>query len=230
MKKTIQSLIALSAFGAAALLASAQPEPKLLVVDMAKLYDSHYKTEEQNNKLKGDEQKAQEELDRLNKEGNSMVEKYKELAEQANNPAVTAEAKAKATADAQRIMDDIRRKQNEVQSFQQNTRNSLQQRIKNFRDLMIEEISKIAVEVAKRHGATLLLDKSGPTLIGVSNIIYADASYDITDEVLKEINKDRPAAVTAPAAPAPSAPAASAPAADSSSDSPKITLPGVKQP
>ncbi len=230
MKKTIQSLIALSAFGAAALLASAQPEPKLLVVDMAKLYDSHYKTEEQNNKLKGDEQKAQEELDRLNKEGNSMVEKYKELAEQANNPAVTAEAKAKATADAQRIMDDIRRKQNEVQSFQQNTRNSLQQRIKNFRDLMIEEISKIAVEVAKRHGATLLLDKSGPTLIGVSNIIYADASYDITDEVLKEINKDRPAAVTAPAAPAPSAPAASAPAADSSSDSPKITLPGVKKP
>ncbi len=230
MKKTIQSLIALSAFGAAALLASAQPEPKLLVVDMAKLYDSHYKTEEQNNKLKGDEQKAQEELYRLNKEGNSMVEKYKELAEQANNPAVTAEAKAKATADAQRIMDDIRRKQNEVQSFQQNTRNSLQQRIKNFRDLMIEEISKIAVEVAKRHGATLLLDKSGPTLIGVSNIIYADASYDITDEVLKEINKDRPAAVTAPAAPAPSAPAASAPAADSSSDSPKITLPGVKKP
>ena len=83
---------------------------------------------------------------------------------------------------------------------------------------------------AKRQGATLLLDKSGPTLIGVSNIIYADASYDITDEVLKEINKDRPAAVTAPAAPAPSAPAASAPAADSSSDSPKITLPGVKKP
>jgi len=230
MKKTIQSLFALSVFGAAALLASAQPEPKLLVVDMAKLYDSHYKTEEQNNKLKGDEQKAQEELDRLNKEGNSMVEKYKELAEQANNPAVTAEAKAKATADAQRVMDDIRRKQSEVQSFQQNTRNSLQQRIKNFRDLMIEEISKIAVEVAKRHGATLLLDKSGPTLIGVSNIIYADASYDITDEVLKEINKDRPAAVAAPAAPAPSAPAASAPAADSNSDSPKITLPGVKKP
>jgi len=227
MKKTIQSLFALTAFGAAALFAHAQPEPKILVVDMAKLYDSHYKTEEQNNKLKGDEQKAQEELDRLNKEGNSLVEKYKELAEQANNPAVTAEAKAKATADAQRMMDDIRRKQNEVQSFQQNTRNSLQQRIKNFRDLMIEEISKIAVDVAKRKGATLLIDKSGPTLIGVSNIIYADSSYDITDEVLKEINKDRPASVAAPAA---ATPAPAAPAADTSSDSPKITLPGVKKP
>lgn len=226
MKKTIQSLFALSAFAAAALFAQAQPAPKILVVDMAKLYDSHYKTEEQNNKLRGDEQKAQEELDRLNKEGNSLVEKYKELAEQANNPAVTAEAKAKATADAQRMMEDIRRKQTEVQSFQQNTRNSLQQRIKNFRDLMIEEISKIAVDVAKKKGATLLVDKSGPTLIGVSNIIYADSGYDITDEVLKEINKDRPATVAAPAATT----AVPAPAADTSSDSPKIVLPGSKKP
>lgn len=225
MKKTIQSLFALSAFGAAALFAQAQPAPKILVVDMAKLYDSHYKTEEQNNKLRGDEQKAQEELDRLNKEGNSLVEKYKELAEQANNPAKTPEAKSAAAAEAQRMMGDIQRKQTEVQTFQQNTSNSLQQRIKNFRDLMIEEISKIAVDVAKRKGATLLIDKSGPTLIGVSNIIYSDSGYDVTDEVLKEINKDRPVSVAAPVTPA-----AAAPAAASNSDSPKITLPGVKKP
>ncbi|MDB6094386.1 MAG: hypothetical protein JWM32_1948 [Verrucomicrobia bacterium] len=224
MKKSIQSLFALSAFAAAAVIAQAQPAPKILVVQMAKLYDSHYKTEEQNAKLHGDEQKAQEELDRLNKEGNSLVEKYKELAEQANNPAVTAEAKTKAQADAQRMMADIQRKQTEVQSFQQQTRNSLQQRIKNFRDLMIEEISKIAVDVAKRKGATLLIDGSGPTLIGVSNIIYSDPGYDITEEVLKEINKDRPAASTTPAAPA------AAPAAGTSSDSAKITLPGSKKP
>jgi outer membrane protein len=220
MKKTIQTLFALSAFGAAALLAQAQPAPKILVVDLAKLYDSHYKTEEQNAKLRVDEAKAQEELDRLNKEGNDMVAKYKELADQAGSPVATPEAKAKAQADAQKLMDDINRKQREVQAFQQNTSKSLQQRIKTFRDLMIEEISKVAVDVAKRKGATLLIDKSGPSLIGVSNIVYSDAEYDITPDVLKEINKDRPAASAAPA------PAASTPA-DSSSDSPKITLPGV---
>jgi outer membrane protein len=218
MKKTIQSLFALSAFGAAALIAHAQPTPKILFVDMAKLYDGHYKTEEQNAKLRTDELKAQEELDRLNKEGNALVEKYKELKDQASNPAMTTDAKAKAQSDADKMLEDIRRKQGEVQSFQQNTRNSLQQRIKNFRDLMIEEISKVAVDVAKGKGATILIDKSGPTLIGVSNIIYSDASYDITDEVLKLINKDRPAASAAPAAPA---------ATDSSSDSAKVAFPGT---
>jgi outer membrane protein len=224
MKKTIQSLLACAVVGATALVAQAQPAPKILVVDMAKLYDGHYKTEEQNAKLRGDEQKAQEELDRLNKEGNSLVEKYKELMDQSNNPAATAEAKSKAQGEAQKLLQDIQRKQQEVQSFQMNTRNSLQQRIQTFRSVMIEEISKTAVDIAKRKGATLLVDKSGPTLIGVSNILYADAAYDITDEVQKEVNKDRPA--TAPAA-APAAAPAGAPKADSDSDAPKITVPGV---
>ena len=221
MNKSARTLFTFATFAAAALVASAQPAPKILVVDMAKLYDTHYKTEDQNAKLRGDEQKAQEELDKLNKDGNSLVEKYKEQQDQSNNPAATAEAKGKAQAEAQKILAEIQRKQNEVQSFQQNTRNSLQQRIKTFRDLMIEEISKVAIEIAKRKGSTILIDKSGPSLIGVSNFLYTDAAYDITDEVAKEVNKDRPAA-SAVAAPVPAA----APAADTS---PKITLPGAKK-
>ena len=57
---------------------------------------------------------------------------------------------------------------------------------------MIEEITKTATEIAKKHGATILLDKSGPTLVGVSNVLYFDPSLDITEEVMAEINKDRP--------------------------------------
>ena len=223
MKKTIHSLIALAAFSATALFAQAQPAPKIFVVDMAKLFDNHYKTEEQQAKLRTDEQKAQEELDKLNKEGNSLVEKYKELADQSNNPAATAEAKSKAQTEAQRMLEQIQHKQQEVQSFQVNTRNSLQQRMQTFRSLMIEEISKIAVDIAKRKGATILIDKSGPSLIGVSNFLYTDPAYDITDDVAKEINKDRPAASSSSSSSAPAA----APKANESSDSPKITVPGV---
>lgn len=226
MKKTIRTLLGLAALSATAAFVQAQPALKILVVDMAKLYDGHYKTEEQNAKLRGDEQKAQEELDKLNKEGNGLVEKYKEMVDQSNNPAATAEAKSKAQGEAQKLLEQIQRKQQEVQSFQQNTRNSLQQRIQTFRSLMVEEISKTAVEIAKRKGATLLLDKSGPTLIGVSNILYSDAAYDITDEVSREVNKDRPATSAAPATTPAATPAAPA-AAPKTDDSPRITVPGV---
>ena len=215
--KSIRSLSVIAVFALSAAIAPAQPAPKLLVVDMAKLYDTHYKTEEQNSKLRNDEQKAQEEIEKMNKDGNVLVDEYKTLSDQSNNPALTADAKSKSQAEAQKKLEEIQRKKNEISTFAQNTQRSLQQRLQTFRSLMLEEISKIATDVAKKKGATLLLDKAGPTLIGVSNVIYADAAYEITDDVAREINKDRPAAsaVVAPAA------------APEASDAPKITVPGV---
>jgi outer membrane protein len=198
MKKTIQTLIAAVAFGALTLAAQAQPAVKLYVVDMAKLYDTHYKTVEKNAQLQADDQKAQEEVDRMNKEGNSLVEEYKALNDKAGNPALTAEAKSSAQNDAQKKLGAIQQKQQEVQTFIQNTRNSLQQRMQTYKALILEEISKTATTVAQRKGATLLLDKSGPSLFLIPSVVYSDPAYDLTDEVMKEINKDRPASATVP--------------------------------
>ena len=224
MKNPIKSLVAIAAFAALALGAHAQPAVKILVVDMAKLYDTHYKTVEQNAKIQADDQKAQEEVEKMNKEGNSLVEEYKTLNDQSNNPALSAEAKAKAQADAQKKLESIQGKQREVQTFIQNTRNSLGQRLNTFRSLMLEEISKVAADVAKRKGATLLFDKAGPTAIGISNVIYADAGFDITEEVMKEVNKDRPAG--APTA-APAAGAGATGAAKGPATTPAVTVPGL---
>jgi outer membrane protein len=214
MNKPIKSLFALMACAILAVAAQAQSSTKILVVDMAALLDGHYKTQEQNEKLRVDGQKAQEEFDRLNKDGNVLVEQYKELVEQANNPASNDATKAKVQADAQRKMEEIQRKQNELQTFQQNTQRALQGRIRTFRDLMFEEIGKVATDIARRKGAGLLIDKSGLSLIGITNIVYSDPALDITDEVSREINKDRPASAVTPAS-------TTRPAADS----PRVTLP-----
>jgi outer membrane protein len=215
MKKSIPALIAAVALSLAALTAHAQAGPKILIVDLAKLLDSHWKSQEESAKLQADAGKAQEQAAQLQKEGNALVAEFKELDEQSKNPTATAEAKAKAQADAQKKYDEIQQKQSELKSFAQNAQSTLRQRSQTFKTLMIEEITKIAVEIAKKKGATFLLDKSGPTLLGVSNVLYFDPSLDITDEVMAEINKDRPA---------PGAPSATAPAA---SDSPTITVPGT---
>ena len=222
MKKSIQSLFAVAALAFSALTVQAQTGPKILVVDLAKLFDGHYKTQEQLAKLQADESKAQDQLAQITKEGNALVEQYKELDEESKNPTATAEVKAKAQSDAQKKYEEIQQKRGEQNSFIQNTRNTLQQRFQTFKTLMIEEITKVAVDIAKKKGATFLLDKSGPTLVGVSNILYFDPSLDITDEVMAEINKDRPAMTPAPAATS-AAPAA----APASTDSPKITVPGI---
>lgn len=220
MKTSLKSFFALAVAGVLAVAAQAQPAPKVFVVDMAKLYDGHFKTEEQNTKLKADQQKAEEELQKLNAEGNALVEQFKKLEEQVNNPTLSADAKSKTQQEMQAKGQEIQRKQAEVNQFRGNTQRSLQQRINNFKQFMLEEISKVAIDIAKKKGATLLLDKSGPTLIGVPSLLYFDASYDLTDEVAKELNKDRPAGSAA------AAPAAAKPA---SGEAPSVSFPGSKK-
>ena len=79
----------------------------------------------------------------------------------------------------------------------------------------MEEISKVAAEVAKRKGITLLLDKSGPSLLGVPAVLYYDSGLEITADVLTEINKDKPE----------DAPEAEAPAAGA--DAPAVSFPAA---
>ena len=220
MKNPIRTLCVLLALGAAPLVAQAQPPLKLLVVDMAKLYDTHWESIEQKTKLQADDEKAKEEVTKLNTEGNVLVGEYTALNEQANNPALTAEAKAKAQADAQKKYQAVMQKKQEVEVFVQNTQRSMQQRMQTFNSLMLEKISKVAADVGKRKGATLLLDKAGPTIIGIPSILYFDPAYDITDEVAKELALSRPANMPEPKA-APGAPA-TAP-----SGTPQLSLPGI---
>ena len=191
-------------------LAFAQPAPKVFVLDMAKVFEGHYKTEEQQTKLKSDQKKAVEELERLDKEIRGMADKFKEQKEQMDNPALTNDARERAKGDAQKTMDEVQQKQQEIQSFRMNAERSFQQRIGNFRAVLIEEISKLASDIVKKKGGTLLMDRG--------SLIYSDPAYDITDEVIAEINKGRPAGAASSAAPATKA-----------DGTPSVTFPGAKK-
>jgi outer membrane protein len=198
MKKSIQSLFALTAIALTTLVAHAQTSPKFLVVDLAKLFDGSWKTQELQAKLNAEGVKAGEQASELQKEGKALLAEFKDLDEQSKNPTMTAEAKARAVADAQKKYEEVQEKHNELESLAQTTQNSLRQRYDAFKTVMLGDITKVATAIAKANGATFLLDKSGPTLIGVSNILYFDSSLDITDEVATDLNKDRPASLPTP--------------------------------
>jgi outer membrane protein len=221
MNRSLKSVITAIAFGAAALGLSAQPVLKIATADMSKLLEGYYKTDEQMVKIRADEQKAQTELERMSKELTQVVDQYKEALDQSKNTLLTAEARAKAESDVAQKAEDIRRRQTDGQTFSANAQRSLQQRISNSRSLLLDEISKKVVEIARNKGATLVVDRSGPTFLGIPSVIYADAAFDVTAEALTEINKDRPVAA-APVSPAPTATPA-APAVDT----PAVTVPGL---
>jgi outer membrane protein len=206
MKKSIQYLLALGAFASMAFVAQAQPAVKIAVVDMAKLYDSHWKTQDKMTQLKADQTSAQAQYDQLTKDLNALKAGVDELVEQAKNPTATPDAVKKAQDEAQAKYEQLQTRANDRTTFQTTVQREFQQRMQNFHDLMMEEIGAKAIEAAKSHGATILLDKSGITVLGAKAVLYSDPAYDVTDEVAAAIAKDKPATSTTPAA----APAAGA--------------------
>jgi len=64
----------------------------------------------------------------------------------------------------------------------------LQKQMATFQQQALEEISKVASDIGQKKGATLVLNKGS-----VPVVIYAAPEFDITEEVITEINKDAPA-------------------------------------
>ncbi|MDP2137536.1 MAG: OmpH family outer membrane protein [Candidatus Didemnitutus sp.] len=198
MNKILRTLLALAGLTAGVTLLHAQPAVKIVTVDMAKVYDTHFQTEEANVKFNEVAQRAREQLDQLNKDIQAAAEEFKGLVEEARSTLLTEQARAKAGADAQKKRDDIERMQNDGRRFESSTQQQLQSRAKIHRDLIMGEILKVVNDIAAARGATLVLDRSGPSVFGIPVILHSDPSYDITDEVMKEVNKDRPPVVAAP--------------------------------
>ena len=211
MNKSIRFLIALAVAGIAASAAQAQSAQKIMVVDIAKVYESHYKTAEQNALLQADQKKASEELQRRAKEIDGVVAGLKDMEEQLQNPVTTDEAKKKIQEEGSKKLQDLQGKQREAQGMQANLQRLFQERIGQFRALLLDEISKVAADVAKKKGATFLVDKSGPSVIGVPVFLYTDVSVEITDAVIAETNASKPASSAAPAKAADGAPAITVP-------------------
>lgn len=230
MKHSLPSLLAVGALALASLGVQAEPAPKIAVVDMAKLYETHWKTKDQMTKLKAEQQEASSEYDQMTKDLNSMVAQYKDLQEQSKDPMTTPEAKSKATSQAEALLQQIQSKANERNQFGETVQREFQQRIQNFHELIIDEVSKIATKIALDHGATLLLDKSAVGVLATKAVLYSDPSYDITDEVAAEIAKEQPPQAATPPPPAGTAPVTPPPASSSSSMPPPITVPGVTAP
>jgi outer membrane protein len=166
---------------------NAQTPVKIATVDIEKVFEKYYKTEAEQARMNELRTKAEEQLAAFSKEREAIVSAAKELQEQSKNPAITADASKKAQADLEAKVGELRAKESEMQTFAQETQQKLQKRGMEFQRTAAEEISKKATEIAKKKGATIVLN-SGANAV----VVYADASFSITDEVLEQVNKDRP--------------------------------------
>ena len=201
MKYLFRSVFTAVAVAAATVALQAQPALKVVTVDMEQLFEKYYKTEAQQAKLRDSEKQAKDLLDSMVKDREALVAQAKELQEQGNNALLNEEARKKAEVEFQKKVNEVRTKESEIQDFAQRTQQQLRAVMGQFQQQAFEEISKVATEIAKKKGATMVLNQGASAVV-----VFADTAFSISDEVLAAINKDRPApaiTITTPATPAP---------------------------
>lgn len=210
----LSALFAAATLSAApAVTASARAaEMKVGTVDMNKIFSSYYKTKDAEAKINEQKAAAQTEfnsrMDAYRKSLDEITQINKDLE---SNKALSASAKEEKSKRRETLIAENQGQQRDIEQFRATREKQIQEQIVRLRNQMVEDIMKIVTDKVKGENFDMIFDKSGSSMNGVPVVVFSRDNMEFSDEIIKQLNKNRPpeGAASAPAAPA--APAASAP-------------------
>ena len=181
MKKI--SLILAGVFAATMLHAATN----IYVVNMAEVYSNYYKAKEAAAQIKTSVDATNAELEKMNKQRQDLMKKIQEIQTKAQNPALAEDAKRKILeTEAQPIIVQIRQIEQNMENMRRTTAQKLQENAAGIRKIHMQEISEIIKTVAKEKNAEYIIEKT------VCHFSKPEA--DITQDVIKAVNANAPAA------------------------------------
>ena len=194
--KTMKTMIVtLLTAGALALAFNAQaqsPGSRIVVVDLNRLFNEYYKTPIASSKLKETGESYQKEADDMMTQYRKQTEDLNKLREDAEKPEFTKEVQEQKRKALQEKLGDISKAQREIEEYARTHKLDMDRQMARMRQTILKEITDVVTKEAKDSGYTLVLDKSGQTLNGVPSVVYSQELLDITDGVLKILNKNAP--------------------------------------
>ncbi|WP_020494445.1 OmpH family outer membrane protein [Verrucomicrobium sp. 3C] len=186
-------MLLLSALFLSASLAGAQ-QLKIATFDFQKAFSEYYKT-------KDAEAELQARVATFKKEDQERTNDYRKLAEEAQKLQDGAQDKTLSEAARQERLKAFQTKVQEVQNLQRaiqefrSTRGrELEDRSQRIRQGLIDEITKIVIDVGAKGKYTMVVDKTGRSLTGTPILLYTQDLPDITEEVVRAINATKGAA------------------------------------
>ncbi len=164
---------------------------KIAVIDMDKIFQEYYKTKIVDANLKKQAELFKDYSDKLNESLTKLQEEFKTLRDASQNIAASeVERESKRLA----AQDKYRQKNSKEAELRQDTREKqrqLRDEYEKNRNEILNEIKKTVGEMALLQGYTLVLDKSGLTLNNIPAVVYHSPAIDITDGILRDLNRGR---------------------------------------
>jgi len=199
----------------ALLLASASvfaATPSIGIVDEQEIFKKYVKATDLQAEIRKSEESAQASVNERIKAVEQLQAELQSIDKRGQDPMLSENGKKAVGAEFQQKNVTFQQRRAELQNFVNEARNTIQQRVGELNKQIIADARAQSEKVAKAKGLNLI--------IGKAPVLFSDASLDVTEDVLKELNAAYKA--TAPVTPAVTpAPAASTkPVAPAAGDKP----------
>jgi outer membrane protein len=207
MKKSlICTLLCVSLIGFAA---TSHAQVKLGTVDMNKIFTSYYKTKDAENRINDARNALKGELDERMDAYKKNVDVINKLNEDIRKPAISAETKESKTKERDDKIQETNTLQREISEFDKTRENQIKEQAVRMRNGIVDEITKLVLAKVKAENFDLVMDRSGLSVNGVPFLIFAKDGLDFSDEIIAQLNKNKPKDEASPspaASPKPSTP------------------------
>jgi len=172
------------------------PSGRIVTVDLNRLFTEYYRTPVASQKLK-------DTADQYNKEHEEMLAQYRKLVDDLNKlreeqekTEFTAEVREQKKKAVQDKLTETQAMQRNIEEYRESHRKMLDQQTQRMRQGILKEIKDIVLKESRDAGYSIVFDKSGNSLNQEPVIIYSQESFDITEDMLKILNKNKPAETT----------------------------------
>jgi outer membrane protein len=174
----IMALLAGTAFG----------QTRVGTIDLKKAFDTYWKRKEALSTLNDEKNDLEKDFKNMIEDAKKAREAYQKLLSDASDSAISSEEREKRKKLAEDKFKQVREKEDDATRFQRDAGARLDERQKRFTDTLVNEIRNVISAIAKTHGLAQVLDVSSPV------VLYTNGENDITDEVIKQLNANAPAA------------------------------------
>jgi Skp family chaperone for outer membrane proteins len=169
-------------------------QSKVATVDMRKLFSGYYKTKSAEAILDGKKTDLRKELKDMADGLDQAQAEYKQLLEQGNDQAISAEERDRRKQAAADKLKAINNNKAALDAFNRQAESTLADQSQRMSGNLVVEIQKVVADRAKAGGYTLVLNSGS-----ADAVVYSSSDSDLTDAVLKQLNAGAPIDVTAPA-------------------------------
>lgn len=189
----ILRLTFLTAVLLAAMVFSANAQTKIATVDMKKLFNGYWKTRQATASLENRKTELRKEMKDMATDLDKAQADYKQLLDQANDQAISAEERDKRKQAADAKAREIATSKNTLEQFQRQAEAQLADESQRMSGNLVVDIQKVVSDKAKAGGYTVVLNAANPEAF-----VYVSPDVDLTDSVLAQLNAGAPIDLTKP--------------------------------